>query len=127
MKTLIDSSGWIEFFSDGKAADKYAEYVKSAKKDTHIAPSVVVYEVYKRLKIMVGEEKAIEAIAYILEYTKEIPVDNRLCLAAADVSISEKLAMADSMIVATARQNDAKIITSDDDLEGIPEAVFIKK
>lgn len=127
MTILIDSSGWIEFLSDGKAADRYSGYVKSAKKETHIAPSIVVYEVYKRIRLLLGEERAIEAIAYILEYTREIPIDNNLCMVAADVSISERLAMADSIIVAAARKNKASIITSDADLKHLPETVFIQK
>lgn len=127
MNTLIDSSGWIEFFSDGQAAEKYSTYIRSARKETHITPSVIIYEVYKRLRSLIGEERAIEAIAYIFEYTQEIPLDNRLCIAAADISLGHKLAMADSMIVAAARRSLAKIITSDPDLKGLPDVVFIQR
>jgi len=39
---IIDSSGWIEFFGDGANAEKFAELIKKATKETHITPSIIV-------------------------------------------------------------------------------------
>ena len=62
---LIDSYGWIEYFTDGPLADKYAPYVLNANEKNTVTPSIVVYEVYRRLKKEKGEEVALEAYAQI--------------------------------------------------------------
>jgi toxin FitB len=49
-----------------------------------------------------------------------------LALEAADLSLSLSLAMADSLVYATARRYGAKLITGDADFDGLPEAVVIK-
>jgi len=45
---VVDSSGWIEWLTEGALADKYAEYLRSSNEV--ITPVVIVYEVYKKLK-----------------------------------------------------------------------------
>ncbi|MBI1822796.1 MAG: type II toxin-antitoxin system VapC family toxin, partial [Nitrospirae bacterium] len=48
MRTLIDSSGWIEFFTGGRLADRYESYMKDSRK--LLTPTIVLYEVYKKIK-----------------------------------------------------------------------------
>ncbi len=48
MKLLIDSSVWIEFLSGGPKAKGLEKYFKPPHKI--ILPSIVVYEVYKKIK-----------------------------------------------------------------------------
>ena len=40
---VVDSSGWIEFFTDGPKADAYARYLKNPEKV--VTSAVVIYEV----------------------------------------------------------------------------------
>ena len=54
------------------------------------------------------------------------PVDDSLALDAADLSLAHGLAMADAIIYATARRHRARIVTSDVDFEGLPEATVIR-
>lgn len=124
---LIDSSGWIEFFGDGKNAPKFSEYIKQAGKETHITPSVVVYEVFKKLSLMVGEEKALTAIAYMFNATTVIPLDGNQAVASADTSIRFKLGMADAIIKTIADARQAKIVTSDSDLKPFSNVIHIPK
>ena len=42
---VVDSSGWIEFFTDGPKAGVYARYLQEPEEI--FTPAVVVYEVYK--------------------------------------------------------------------------------
>jgi hypothetical protein len=42
---LVDSSGWIEFLTDGPLAQKYEKYLKDPSKLK--TPTIVIYEVYK--------------------------------------------------------------------------------
>ncbi|MFH0863381.1 MAG: type II toxin-antitoxin system VapC family toxin [Candidatus Altiarchaeota archaeon] len=113
MNVLIDSYGWIEYFCDGRLAHRYAAHIDKADKNQYFTPSVVIYEVYKRLKSSVGRDKAIEAHAYITHYTTVINLDEALALDAADISVAEELGMADAIIYATARRHKALIVTSD--------------
>ena len=53
---VVDSSGWIEFFSDGPKAGAFARYLK--KTDNIVTPTVVLYEVYRKIKRERGESLA---------------------------------------------------------------------
>ena len=67
-----------------------------------MTPSIVVYEVYKRLKKEKGEEVALEAYAQITR-TQIIPLDQDSALQAADISLAHSLAMADAIVYSTAK------------------------
>lgn len=121
---IVDSCGWLEWFTDGKLADGYKRYLVDP--DNILIPAIILYEVYKILKREVGEEKALLAAGY-MKNSPIIPLDETLAFAAADVALREGLAMADAMIVAAARSNNCKIITSDGDLKDQAEVVYIPK
>jgi predicted nucleic acid-binding protein len=118
---IIDSYGWIEYFSDGPLAKDYAPYVEDANDNNTVTPTVVVYEVYKRLKKERGEQVALEAYAQMTR-TNIVPFDDGSAIRAADVSLEKGLGMADAIVYSTARTYSAQLITSDKalkDLEGV--------
>ena len=119
---IVDSCGWLEWFTSGKLADKYEKYL--ADQENMLTPAIVLYEVYKILKREVGEEKALLAAGY-MKNSPVIPLDELIALAAADIALRNSLAMADAIIVATAQANNCKIITSDADLKDQPGVVYI--
>ncbi len=121
---IVDSCGWLEWFTNGNLADSYERYLVDQK--NILMPTIVLYEVYKILKREAGEEKALLAAGYMKNSTV-IPLDEELALAAADVALQERLAMADAIIVAAARKNNSKIITSDTDLRGHSSVTYIPK
>jgi len=114
---VVDSSGWIEFFTDGPKADAYARYLKDAEKV--VTPAIVIYEVYKKIKRERGEEMAKLCVAQ-MEKTRGVPLDQNLALRAADLSLEFSLPMADSFVLATARALGAELITSDTDFKNVP-------
>jgi predicted nucleic acid-binding protein len=122
---LIDSYGWIEYFTDGPLAEKYAPYVLNVNEKNTVTPSIVVYEVYKRLKKEKGEEVALEAYAQITR-TQIIPLDQDSALRAADISLSHGLALADAIVYSTAKTYSAELVTSDLHLKGLEGTRFIK-
>jgi len=124
MVIIIDSCGWLEWFTDGKLADTYQKYL--ADQDNLLVPAIILYEVYKVLKREVSEEKALLAVGY-MKNAPIIPLNEILALSAADIALQENLAMADAIIVATARNHNAKIITSDSDLKDQPNVNYIHK
>jgi predicted nucleic acid-binding protein len=121
---IVDSCGWLEWFSDGRLADEYEPYLTD--RDNIVIPAIILFEVYKILKREVGEEKALLAAGY-MKNSPAIQLDETLALAAADISLQEGLAMADAIIVAAARANNCKIITSDSDLKDQPGVTYIPK
>lgn len=121
---LIDSYGWIEYFAEGPLADEYAPFIEKVTAENAVTPTIVIYEVYRKIKGLKGEEKALEAYAQISR-TKIVELTPHLSLEAADISLKLGLGMADSIIVATAKAYNAQIITSDKHLKGIENVRFI--
>ena len=121
---VVDSSGWLEYFARGTNVSFFAPIVKST--DSLVVPTVCMYEVFKRLLAQRGEEGALQAIGImslgiIADLTREIAVN------AANISSEFKIAMADSIILATTRANNATLWTQDADFEGIGGVQYIEK
>lgn len=122
--TVIDSSGWIEFFTDGPLAGQYAAKLRHLS--TVLLPVIVLYEVYKRLKRDLSEEDAVVAVS-AMQRAQVVPVDGELALTAADLSLEHGLAMADAIILATARLHHAELVTSDGDFARISGVTYLAK
>ncbi len=125
MTVLIDSSGWIEYFASAQKAKKYSDYIEKANKLTTITPTIVLFEVFRKVKKDFGDQKANASIAYIIDNTAIIDIDSRTAVNAAEISLKSGLPMADSLIKATAELNNAKLITSDKHFEGLPNTEII--
>jgi len=87
--------------------------------------SLQLYEVYKVVRRDLSEERAIEAVA-AMHRAQVISLDESLAIEAADVSLAHGLAMADSVVYATALRHGATLVTADADFEGLPHAVLIR-
>ena len=123
---LVDSCGWIEYFGEGSLAEQYAVIIEKTDKQEIVTPTIVIYEVYKRIKCMRGEEKATEVYAQ-MSLTRVVELTNSLAVKAADISIKKEIAMADAIVVATANECGAQIVTSDQHFKKIDGAKFISK
>ena len=123
MKVLLDSSGWIEFFTGGPLAERYAPYLTS--RHQLITPTIVLYEVYKKIKRERGEETAL-LFSGRLSATQVVQLTESIALLAADVSLRHGLAMADAIVYATAKDQEAEVVTGDADLKDLPGVVYVK-
>jgi predicted nucleic acid-binding protein len=123
VKVLLDSSGWIEFFTGSPLADRYATYL--APRYELITPTIVLYEVYKKIKRERGEETAL-LFAGRLSATQVIPLTDSIAFLAADLSLRHGLAMADAIVYATAKDLEAEVVTGDADLKDLPGVVYVK-
>ena len=119
---LVDSSGWIEFFTDGPLADLYAKYLKDPTKLK--TPTIVVYEVYKKIKREKTEEEALLAVS-ALHRTSIIELSESISLLAADLSLKHGLPMADAIVYATALEENCRVVTSDTHFKGLKGVIFI--
>jgi predicted nucleic acid-binding protein len=109
---LVDSSAWLEYFGDGPNADFFAPAIEKAR--DLLVPTIVVFEVYKRVLQQRNERAALEAIS-VLQHGQLIELTASLAIAAARISHHEKLPMADGIILATARAQNATVWTQDSD------------
>ena len=121
---VVDSSGWVEFFTDGPLADEYAKRLRNLS--AVVTPVIVLYEVYKRLKRDLSEDDAVIAVS-AMQRTRIVAITQELALTAADVSLAHDLAMADALILATANAYRAELVTSDADFAGIESVTYLPK
>jgi predicted nucleic acid-binding protein len=120
---LVDSSGWIEFLGDGPLAERFAPYFEWEER--LVVPAIVLYEVYKKLLSVRGSPAADRFLSAALR-ARVVPIDGRLALLAARISLDRRLAMADAMIYATALVAGAHLVTADAHFQGLPEATVIR-
>lgn len=121
---VVDSSGWLEFFGDGPNADFFA--VPLAEPQKLIVPALSVFEVFKRVLQQRDEAAALQAAA-LMQQGQVVVLDAALAIVAAKLSFDLKLPMADSVILATARQFKATLWTQDADFDGMPGVRFVTK
>ena len=120
----VDSSGWIERFSNGPKASLYKQVIETTQPKDIVTSVVVLFEVYKKIKKLKGEEEALLAVA-VLSQTTIVPIDPTILLEAADFSLENNLHFSDALVYATARHWKAKLYTSDNHLRPLKEVCFI--
>jgi toxin FitB len=113
---VVDSSGWIEYLSGGGNAAFFRKPIEST--EPLLVPSLSLLEVYRHMLRHVGRDEALNVVAAMRSGTV-VDLDDRLALEAAELSVATKLALADSIILATARAHDAELWTQDSDFEGL--------
>ncbi|MCU0951046.1 MAG: type II toxin-antitoxin system VapC family toxin [Burkholderiaceae bacterium] len=121
---VVDSSGWLEFFADGPNADRFARAI--ADTDRLIVPSISLLEVYKRVLQQRDVNAALQAVA-AMQQAQVVALDATLAVEAARLGVAHKLPLADSVMLATARLNDATLWTQDADFDGIEGVRFFPK
>ncbi|HTZ40371.1 MAG TPA: type II toxin-antitoxin system VapC family toxin [Syntrophales bacterium] len=121
---LVDSCGWLEFFSDGPNADFYAAAIEHV--ETLIVPSICLLEVFKKVLNDRGEDAALEAAA-LMNQGRVVDLDASIAISAAKIGADQGLPLADSVILATAKAKGALIWTQDSDFEGIEGVKYIPK
>lgn len=119
---VVDSSGWLEYFGDGPNAAFFAGPL--AKAEDLIVPAISIFEVFKRVLQQRDETSALQAAA-LMQQGRTVALDPALAMAAAKLSFELKLPMADSIILATARQFNAVLWTQDADFENLPGVRYV--
>jgi toxin FitB len=107
---VVDSSAWIEYFTDGPNASFFAKPIEATEK--LVVPTLTLYEVFKRIHRERGETDALEKAAHMMQ-GRVVDLTASLALEAARVSVDEELPMADAMILTTARSFGATLWTQD--------------
>ncbi|MCH8289876.1 type II toxin-antitoxin system VapC family toxin [Candidatus Poribacteria bacterium] len=121
---LVDSSGWLEYFADAPNADFFAPAIEDF--DNLLVSSINIYEVFKRILQQRNEYVAQQAVVLMMQGII-IDVSPSIAMHAAKLSDELKIPLADSMILATARDNDAVVWTQDSDFKELEGVRYIEK
>jgi len=121
---VVDSSAWFEYFGDGPNATIFAEPIESPGELA--VPTLTLFEVFKRTCQLTDETTALEAIAVMLQ-ERVVELSATLAIDAARLSLDTGLAMADAIILAIARAEDAVLWTQDSHFKGLENVEFHEK
>lgn len=121
---VVDSSAWLEYFADGPNAFEFAHAVETP--EHLVVPALTVYEVYKRICQIKDESAALEAVGVMLQ-GRVVDLSATLAIESARLSLASGLAMADAVILATARAEEAVLWTQDSHFEGIPGVEYRRR
>jgi predicted nucleic acid-binding protein len=121
---IVDSSGWLEYFSDGPNA----KYFLPPLNDTSslIVPVITIYQVFKVVLRESSENEALQAVA-AMQKGKVADLTANIAMNASKLSLQYDLPMADSIILATAQVYKCIIWTQDADFENISGVNYFSK
>jgi toxin FitB len=121
---IVDSSGWLAYFAD----EPNAKHFLTPLKDTAslIVPTVTIYEVFKVVLRESSENEALQA-AVAMRKGKVVDLTSSLAIAASRLSLAHNLPMADSVILATAKESGATIWTQDSDFKDMDNVKYFPK
>jgi len=120
---LLDSSVWIEWLTRGKRLSSCQKYMDKYKNVG--VPSIVVFEVCRKVAAKVSEDEALRVAAWLRSYGI-LNLTDEIALHAVDLSLSLKLGMADSLVLAHAQRENAQLVTLDDDFAAIKSVIVLR-
>jgi len=120
---LVDSFGWIEYLAGGQLAERYEEYLGNLAEV--ITPTIVLYEVYRKLRRERKEEETLLVVAQIMK-TRMVPLTEEIALSAAEISLKHTLPMADAIVYATAMREACLVVTSDPHFKGLEDVIYLE-
>ena len=124
MKNVVDSSAWLEYFADGPNANSFSAPLQDTA--NLIVPTICLYEVFKAVLRQRGEDAALQTAA-LMKQGITVDLTAELALQAAKISLECKIPTADSIILATARENEAVVWTQDQDFKGMEGVKYFPK
>jgi predicted nucleic acid-binding protein len=121
---VVDSSGWLEYFSNGPNAKHFIKPLEDT--DALVVPVISIYEVFKVILRERSENEALQAAAAMQKATI-CDLTTTIALSASKISLQHNLPMADSIILASAQLYDATLWTQDADFKGISKVKYFAK
>ena len=121
---VIDSSAWLEYFAAGENTTFFAAAIEDIQE--LVVPTLSLYEVFKRVLQQRTENEALQVVA-VMQQGLLVDLDAKIAVSAARLSINHHLLMADSVMLATAREHEATLWTQDAHFEGIAGVKYRKE
>jgi predicted nucleic acid-binding protein len=123
LTVLIDSWAWIEYWKGGDFAREAAEYIEG--EDEAVVSTINLAEVYFWVSRYYDEATANRKLVTVEKRCHVMSVERDVAIEAAKTKRREKLALADSLILATAMKAGAKVVTGDPDMKGLKDIIFL--
>ena len=121
---IVDSSGWLAYFADEPNAKHFLTPLNDAA--SLVVPTVTIYEVFKVVLRESSENDALQA-AVAMQKGTVVDLTVPLAIAASKLSLVHNLPMADSIILATAKEFNAILWTQDSDFKNIRNVKYFPK
>ena len=121
---IVDSSGWLAYFADEPNAKHFLTPLNDT--DSLVVPTVTIYEVFKVVLRESSENEALQA-AVAMQKGRVVDLTASMAIAASKISLEHKIPMADSIILATAKEFEAAIWTQDSDFKNIDDVKYFPK
>ena len=114
---VVDSSGWIEFFTAGPNGPRFRKVI--AKQERLVVPTIALYEVCKVLARRLAPD-LVATCLNVMRLGQIIDLTDARAIAAAQASRQHGLALADAAMYSIAREHGATFWTQDADYQGLP-------
>jgi len=121
---LVDSWAWIEYLKGSPAGEKAKEIIESSNR--LLLATINVSEIYRfLLENMPGSAEKL--MQFVLKSSFVIPLETQTALKSARIKHEKRMGLADAIVLATAIENKASVLTGDDDFKKIPNIIYIGK
>ncbi|MDA4123688.1 MAG: PIN domain-containing protein [Thaumarchaeota archaeon] len=129
----MDSYAWIEYFAGSAKGKSATKYVESSGPAT---PTVVIAELSRKLlgETLAGRETVagrLERLRFVRSSTVVLDLTDEVAVVAGEIDVERKekvrdWGLADSIVLATARESGAKVVTGDKHFNDLgAEIVFL--
>lgn len=122
---LIDSWCWIEYYKGTANADAVAKYIEGNM--IAYVSTINLSEIYRWFLLSYTDKEAKSALRDVKDRCFIVSVDDKIAVMAAKIKHELKWGLGDSIMLATARTKNARVVTGDPDFQGLDEAIFIGK
>ena len=133
MKIVADSYAWLEIATDTRSGRLAASILSQAERV--FVPDVVLAEVARKyLREGTAESTVERRLAIISESAEVVPIDNRIALDAAEAYVELRgkakksglgdPSLFDAIVLSTARNLGAKLLSGDQHFRGLPETMW---
>jgi len=121
---IVDTSGWLEYFSGGPNAEHFSAPLKNPS--SLLVPVITIYEVFKVILRETNENEALQAVAAMQKGLIK-DVTTHIAMKAARISLQHNLPMADSLILGMTHVYKCTLWTQDSDFENLPKVNYFAK
>ena len=123
MTVLIDSWAWIEYWKGSRYAEWAAKFIEGA--ETAIVSAINLAEIYHAIQRDYDEKTANNKTDTVSKRCFIINLDRQIALESARLKQQHKLGLADSIVLATAKSQNARVITGDKDFKHLQDTIYI--
>ena len=121
---IVDTSGWLAYFADEQNARHFLTPLNDAA--SLVVPTVTIYEVFKVVLRESNENDALQATV-AMQRGMIVDLTAPLAIAASKLSLEYNLPMADSIILATAKEFNATLWTQDSNFKNIQDVKYFPR